>query len=676
MRPRGFFMGNQESGTAGKKNFIMGGVIMKITRFFGLSVFFLFFIILTLNSSTQATPLGTKSTAPPNLALKDLPAGAQASISGALGKDNPAYHFTPVVDGWRIRHLSQGLEGTLNSKGLRLRAGEADLSLKLLAYGRGKALKPLAPTVPQADANRLEYQRGPVTEWYLNGPIGLEQGFTVYAPPESSPMTQAKSETNLTLALLLETNLKVRIDAGEKGLTLSHPNNQAVLSYGGLTAFDAAGRELPAALEYNALKKQLLVHVNDTGASYPLTIDPWIQSAKLTASDGKDQLEGPYFGYAVAVSGDTIVVGAYKADLGGQPGSGKAYVFVKPTNGWKSMTQTAKLAFSSGSESWDFGFAVAISGDAIVVGAKGTTVNFMPDRGAAYVFIKPGAGWSDMTQTAKLTAFDYINSFALGNSVAISGDTIVVGVQELDVSHALKGAAYVFVKPVSGWLDMTQTAKLRPSDAAYSSGFGTSVGISGDTIVAGANSIKGAAYVFVRPTGGWKDMTQSAKLTASDGGVEYGLGFSAAISGDTIAAGSSVQNSVYVFVKPSGGWKDMTQSAKLTASDGAAGDGLGISAAISGDTIVAGAFKVQINKTPPGAAYIFIKPSGGWAGVQTQSAKLDVGEICCAFGWAVAISGGTVVIGTYDQHFTPEAAYVFIQGSLSQHSVYLPLTIR
>jgi len=148
---------------------------MKTPRFFGLSVFFLFLIVLALNSSTQAAPLGTKPTAPPNLELKDLPAGAQASISGALGKDNPAYHFTPVVDGWRIRHLSQGLEGTLNSKGLQLRAGEADLSLRLLAYGRGKALEPLAPTVPQADANRLEYQRCPVTEWYLHGPIGLEQ---------------------------------------------------------------------------------------------------------------------------------------------------------------------------------------------------------------------------------------------------------------------------------------------------------------------------------------------------------------------------------------------------------------------------------------------------------------------------------------------------------------------
>ncbi len=652
---------------------------MKTPRFFGLGVFFLLLIVLTPNSFTQATPLVTKPTAPPNLELKELPAGAQASISGALGKDNPAYHFTPVVDGWRIRHWSQGLDGALNRKGLQLRAGEANLSLRLSAYGREKTLKPLAQTVPLADANRLEYQRGPVTEWYLHGPIGLEQGFTVYAPPESSPMTQEKSETKLTLALLLETDLNVRIDAGEKGLTLSLPHNQAVLRYGGLTAFDASGRELPAALEYSALKKELLIHVNDTGASYPLTIDPWIQSAKLTASDGKYQLEGPYFGYAVAVSGDTIVVGAYKADLGGKAGTGKAYVFVKPANGWKSMTQTAKL--TSLSESWDFGFAVAISGDTVVVGAKGTTVNLMPDRGAAYVFIKPGTGWSDMTETAKLIASDWINSDELGNSVAISGDTIVVGAKENDesISKDRAGAAYVFVKPVSGWLDMFETAKLKASDAAHYAVFGTSVGISGDMIVVGApgdNTSRGAAYVFVRPAGGWKNMTQSAKLTASDGVAGDYLGVSAAISGDIIVAGSGVKSSVYVFVKPGGGWTDMTQTAQLKASDGAAGDAFGFSAAISGDTIVAGAFYAKINNTHPGVAYVFDKPSGGWAGVQTQSAKLDVGEICCAFGWAVAISGGTIVIGTYDQHFTPEAAYLFIQGSLSQHSVYLPLTIR
>ena len=398
---------------------------MKAPRFFGLGVFFLFIIVLTPNSFTQATPLVTKPAAPPNLELKELPAGAQASISGALGKDNPAYHFTPGVDGWRIRHWSQGLDGALNSKGLHLRAGEADLLLKLLAFGRGEILEPLAQAVPLADANRLEYQRGPVTEWYLNGPVGLEQGFTVHAPPESSPITPAKTETKITLALLLETDLNVRIDAGEKGLTLSLPHNQAVLRYGGLTAFDAAGRELPAALEYNALKKQLFLHVNDTGASYPLTIDPWIQSAKLTASDGT---AGDQFGCSVAVSGNTIVVGAYKAAVGGKAEQGAAYVFVQPGAGWTGgLNQSAKLIASDGVAGDWFGWSVSISGDTIVVGASKATFGGQPRCGVAYVFVKPSGGWTgNLNQDAKLVA-DVIAEDRFGWSVSISGDTVVVG---------------------------------------------------------------------------------------------------------------------------------------------------------------------------------------------------------------------------------------------------------
>ena len=668
---------------------------MKITRFFGLSVFFLFFIILTLNSSTQATPLGTKSTAPPNLALKDLPAGAQASISGALGKDNPAYHFTPVVDGWRIRHLSQGLDGALNSKGLRLRVAEADLSLKLLAYGRGAALEPLAQTVPLADANRLEYQRGPVTEWYLSGPIGLEQGFTVYAPPESSLRTQAKSETKLTLALLLETDLNVKIDAGEKGLTLSLPNNQAVLRYGGLTAFDAAGRELPAALEYSALKKELLIHVNDTGASYPLTIDPWIQSAKLTASDG---IAGDQFGWSVAVSGNTIVVGAYKAAVGGKAEQGAAYVFVQPGAGWAGgLNQSAKLIASDGVAGDWLGWSVSISGDTIVVGASKATIGGQPRCGVAYVFVKPSGGWTgNLNQDAKLVA-NVIAEDRFGWSVSISGDTVVVGAIYQWIKYGGEGAAYVFVKPVAGWLGtLNPTAMLLGSDASNSAYFGGSVSINGDTIVVGADNTglpdgtirKGAAYVFIKPGANWSGtLLESAKLIASDGAPGNHFGNSVALNGDTVIVGAmdvkvgdNAIGAAYVFVKPGSGWfGTLPQSAKLIRSNytGLVFK-LGYSVAISGDVVVVGSWDSVSPNWDQGAAYVYIKPGGGWAGDLTQSAKLVASDGAAHdyFGYSVAISGDTVVVGAYKDDIGSNvdqgSAYVFRQSL----AINLPLIIR
>jgi hypothetical protein len=179
----------------------------------------------------------------------------------------------------------------------------------------------------------------------------------------------------------------------------------------------------------------------------------------------------------------------------------------------------------------------------------------------------------------------------------------------------------VFVKPTGGWADATQTAKLTASDGATDDLLGFSVAVSGATIVAGAppatvggNSFQGAAYVFVKPTGGWADATQTAKLTASDGAAGDSLGYSVAASGGTIVAGAigatvsghSGQGAAYVFVKPEGGWADATQTAKLTASDGAAGDTLGVSVAVSGNTIVAGALGATVSgHSRQGAAYVF-----------------------------------------------------------------------
>jgi hypothetical protein len=147
------------------------------------------------------------------------------------------------------------------------------------------------------------------------------------------------------------------------------------------------------------------------------------------------------------------------------------------------------------------------------------------------------------------------------------------------------------------------------------------VAISGDgsTVVAGAfgaaiagNRFQGAAYVFVKPGTGWATTTETAKLTASDGAASDSLGSSVAISGDgsTVVAGAngtSGQGAVYVFVKPSTGWGSTTETAKLTASDGAAANGLGWSAAISsnGRTVVAGGAPVN---APRGAVYEFAAP--------------------------------------------------------------------
>ena len=123
------------------------------------------------------------------------------------------------------------------------------------------------------------------------------------------------------------------VNAAGDGLTLTRPDGSAALGYTGLTAYDATGKSLPASLEVQTEggRQELLIHVNDAGAQGPITIDPFVQEAKLTASDGAVD---DNFGGSVAISGNTVVVGAPDATVGGNSGQGAAYVFTESGSGW------------------------------------------------------------------------------------------------------------------------------------------------------------------------------------------------------------------------------------------------------------------------------------------------------------------------------------------------------
>jgi hypothetical protein len=613
--------------------------------------------------------------------LSSLPMDAQASVSAALGRDLPQYRAQARDGGFKAENPQNNLAAEFTSQGVAVRGENVFWKMTLRGYGYGAALKPAQPVLPKAELNRIEYRRGSLTEWYINGPAGLEQGFTITKPPG-----QADHQL-LTIVLSLSGDLTANVDENHTGLRLEAPVGKTGLRYAGLSAADAAGKELPAWLEVQG--EQLLLRVNDTGARYPVVIDPWVQLAELTASDGASG-----FGGSVSISGNTVVVGAPDSnDL-----RGAAYVFEKPENGWMNMTQTAKLTASDGAYA-KFGSSVAISGNTIVVGAPSQPVfdgfksnNF---RGAAYVFVKPASGWADMTPTAKLTPSDGAPGDFMGLSVGISGNTIVVGANQIDSGGP--GAAYVFVKPSDGWRDMTQTAELTSSDGAWGSFFGFSVSISRHTVLVGANNAyvngryQGAAYVFEKPESGWANMTQTAKLTASNASVTSNFGFSVSISGNTAVVGdpdeavggNQNQGAAYVFVKPTPAWRDMTQTAELTVSNGKAdvplvpsatrrsrnttADNLGWSVFVSGDSVVAGA---PGHNYGTGAAYIFHKPAAGWKPTSKFDAIFTAtgGKRGDALGQSVSTTGSTVLVGAYlasvGHNFHQGAAYLFGKGTL------------
>src|SRR5262245_38748501 len=552
--------------------------------------------------------------------------------------------------------------------------GGAELRLRLAGAGYGEQLEPLMPGVLTANGDRIEIKktaiRNPqsaITEWYVNKPEGLEQGFTLAAPP-----ARGRAGEWLRVALAVGEGWRAGVRGDGQGAFFERKDDGLRLSYDHLVAYDAHGRMLPARmapgmeLEGGALSLlpdsgALSLLVDDTQAVYPLTIDPILtQQQKLTAADGA---ANDNFGYAVALSGNTLVIGAPDDDEIGE-GQGSVYVFTRSGANW---TQQQKLTANDGAESDQFGGSVAISGDTMVVGAPLDHIGGNSGQGAAYVFVRNGAVW---TQQQKLIANDgAVNDF-FGLSVAVSGDTVAVGAFGDDIgANGDQGSAYVFTRSGTVW---TQRQKLTANDGAAGAQFGFSVAISGDTVVVGANTDKfgenldqGSAYVFIRSGKVW---TQQQKLTAEDGAAGAQFGLSVAVSGDTVVVGAPTddigenldQGAAYVFTRNGTFW---TQRQKLTAGDGAAGDLFGISVALSGDTLVVGAEGDDIGGSfDVGSTYVFAYNGTVW----TQRRKLtaDDGAAVDRFGHVVAISGDTVVVGVpLDDIATNKdqgSAYVFV----------------
>lgn len=358
----------------------------------------------------------------------------------------------------------------------------------------------------------------------------------------------------------------------------------------------------------------------------------------LTASDAAD-FGG--FGTAVAIAGDTAIVGARNLADPVLPGAGAAYVFVRSGSSWVLQQ---KLTASDAAASDNFGVSVAISGDTVIIGARGDDDDGSLS-GSAYIFVRSGAAWS---QQAKLTASDAATGDGFGLWVSISGDTAIVCSPLDDDAGISSGSAYVLVRNGAAW---TQQAKLTASDAAPGDLFGQSAALSGDTAVIGAwdddddGEESGSAYVFVRSGASW---SQQQKLTASDAAPGDRFGIRVAVQGDTAIIGADADDdggaesgSAYVFVRNGAAW---SQQAKLTASDGAPGDRFGFGVAVSRDTAIVGAYlDDNAGGTDAGGAYLFRRSGVSW----TEQAKLAApnGVDDGMFGWAVGMTCGAAIVG-------------------------------
>jgi trimeric autotransporter adhesin len=471
-----------------------------------------------------------------------------------------------------------------------------------------------------------------------------------------------------------------------------------------------ASDPVPLALGTNTLEVE--VHVGDVSRSYAIEIDrggallEQFAYGKASNTDPGDE-----FGAAIAIDGDTLVVGAPGEDSSSTgvnrdesndnyADSGAVYVFRRRGTAW---IQEAYLKASNTEPNDRFGASVAVSGDLVAVGAAGEdspstgvngseSVNSASAAGAVYVFRRVGESW---VQDAYVKASNTEASDQFGEAIALSGDTLVVGAiaEDSDATSingnqasnaaSLSGAVYVFRRGVTTW---AQEAYVKASNTDANDRFGWSVDLDGNTMVVGAfgegSAAKGiggdqtsdslpyagAAYVFVRTGTTW---TQQAYIKASNTESLDGFGDRIAISGDILAVTAAVESSnasgidgdqtnndaiaagaVYVFRREGSAW---AQEAYVKASNPEESDYFGRDLDVSGDVLVVGARQEGSSATgvdgdeasnaatSAGAAYVFRREGTSWS--QAAYVKASNTDASDYFGAAIAASRDTIIVG-------------------------------
>lgn len=388
----------------------------------------------------------------------------------------------------------------------------------------------------------------------------------------------------------------------------------------------------------------------------------WTQRQKITSTP---RGVGAQHGNAVAINGNTMVVGA-RFDSTTASQAGAAYVYRLNGSTW---TQEAVLLAPDGAASDKFGYSVAISEDTVVVGAYQDDTAFS-NGGSAYVFIRSGTTWSFQQ---KLTPSDGTADDEFGNAVGITGEFIAVGSHFADIpGTSSAGSVYLYRRTGTVWAQTQKLASTAGPFGVFGNYFGESVAVSGSKIAIGATgdntpeTAAGAVYVFVESGGGAYVLQQ--KLTISNGTNGDNFGCSVAMEGGTLVGGAredgpvvgqTAYGAAYVYEFNGSTW---VSQGKLVASDGASFDRFGWSVAVSNGIIAVGAREDDTTVGPDaGSAYIFSRVGNGWS--ETQKIAPNDTFNGDRFGSGVALSFGHLVVGAAEKALTSPngqgAAYYF-----------------
>jgi hypothetical protein len=608
----------------------------------------------------QAQATKTAEQTPNTVAPEQMPSGLYpALLQSQQAEPSGAYVLTEAANGLVAKNPAQSFETHFTQNGPALPGWQ----MQLAGVGwAGENLAPSAPVAPRTQNQRVEYRRmGGLTEWYLNGPLGLEQGFTLAQPLAVQP------ESNSWLALDLSLERASAVASGQGDWVVINPAKGQAVRYGKLYAYDADGTPLPSRLEVAPGGKGLRLLADVQGAHYPVTIDPFLQQQILTASDGA---ANDNFGYSVALNstGDTALIGANTIQ-------GSVYVFTRTGATW---SQQQVLTDTTGASGDEFGFSVALNstGDTALIGNPYKKVSSNTNQGTAYVFTRSGTVWSQQQVLSDTTTGASSDQFGWSVALSSAGDTALIGAYGKKInSNSSQGAAYVLTRTGATWSQQQILSDTITGASSDNFGFSVTLNGTGDTALIGAYYKKvgthvgqGAAYVFTRSGTVW---SQQQVLTDTTGAFFENFGTSVALNstGDTALLGTpskqvgnnTNQGVVFAFIRTGSSWSQ--QQVLSDTTTGASSDEFGYSVALNstGDTALIGAFGKKVNSnTNQGAAYVFTRSGTVWSQQQIISDTI-AGATNDDFGLSADLSsaGDTVLTGALGQNSHQGAAYVY-----------------
>jgi hypothetical protein len=612
--------------------------------------------------------------------------------------------------GFRAVNRAHGFEGRFDSAGLRLESTEEATwtwGLSLTRWGRPGSMNAAAMRQIFTDANRIEFDRGSLAEWFVNSPDGLEHGFTIPARPHAAG-------DRLAIDLTVTGGLRPVFAADGQAIDFFGTGGISVLRYAKLVVTDTTGGVLPARMD--PIAGGIRIVVEDPDAIYPITVDPLATSPSWAAEGEK---EDSRYGISVATAGDVngdgfsdVIVGAWKNTIAWDDSNwGKAYLYLGAANGL-----TANAAWTDEGETFGdrFGFSVATAGDVngdgfsdVIIGAFGGA-GF---NGKAYLYLGGQPTASGLGTDPSWSAQGVAEWF--GYSVATAGDVNGDGYSDVIIggyaAENYNGRAHLYLgePSVNGMGGLAATPSWTQTGIAE--WFGYSVAAAGDVngdgysdVIVGAPAnagTAGKAYLYLGENSSfglatipsWTDVggiagDEFGRSVATAGDVN-GDGYSDVIVGAFGNAGNKGEVYVYLGGQPTPSGLEATPS--WAEAGEVAGDNFGISVATAGDVNGDGYADVMIGAngndeagTEAGKAYVYLGGAPTASGLPVSPSWTDVGEAAeIQFGFSVATAGDVngdgysdAIVGAwrFDPWFIPEGfktsrgkAYVYLGSSVN-----------